>query len=991
MYSGLQWRLVGPFRGGRALAVSGVPGNPSLFYFGAVGGGVWKSTDAGRSWNPIFDAQPVASIGALAVAPSNPNVVYVGSGEADMRSDIIHGNGMYRSDDGGSTWSRIGLSDTRQIARIVVDPQNASRLYVAALGHAYGANTERGVFRSNDAGKNWTKILYKDAQTGAIDLAMDPSDSKTLYAALWQTRRPPWNIYPPSNGPGSGLYKSTDAGTTWQQLRNGLPQDGLGRIGIAVAPSDRTRVYAIVDARRGGLYRSDDAGLSWKLVDNDPRIWKRGWYFSNVAVDPHDRDVVYVSNTSLYRSSNAGTSFAAIKGAPGGDDYHLLWIDPTDSDRMILASDQGVIVSVNGARTWSSWYNQPTGQFYHVATDNRFPYWIYGAQQDSGAVATPSRTNHRGISFRDWQPIAAGGESGYIAIDPADSRMIYGGTVDRFDWLTGQDQDLSPEFSHPGLYRHTWTLPVTFSHRSRALYYSAQVLFRSADRGRTWRIISPDLSRAQPTTPATLDAPTASDKHGGVRQGVIYSVAPSPLQSGLIWAGTDDGLIWVTHNEGASWRNVTPRALTAWSKVGNIEASAHDRATAYASVDRHRLDDNRPYIYRTHDAGRNWTLISSGIPEGSFVNVVREDPAQRGLLFAGTETGVFVSFDDGARWLPMHNSMPVASVRDLSIRQGDLVAATHGRAFWVLDDIAPLRQLASRRVRQQWLFAPALAIRIRTGDDQGTPLPLDTAAAENPPVGATIDYYLAQTARTPLRLEIVDHAGRVARRYSSADTPKPVDPKTLEFPAIWSPPQRVPAAEAGMHRFVWDFHYAANDGSGDGPLAPPGRYTVRMSVDGTTLDQPLRINKDPRVRASAADLQAQFDFTEQVERAQIHAAAAYRDADTLRKQLKNAQLRSDVDAIAGAPPTSSQDDSIGAPETNLGSLHHLSEALHHVEDAAESADNAPSAGLRRAFSRYNAQLQIALGRWRALEKLTTRQGRRKRDLKTSAVIVPTHR
>ena len=964
MYSGLLWRLVGPFRGGRVLTVSGIPGNPSTFYFGAVGGGVWKTIDAGRTWTPIFDSQHVASIGAIAVAPSNPNVIYVGSGEADMRSDIIHGNGVYRSSDGGATWTRIGLTDTRQIGRIAIDPRNANRLFVAALGHAYGPNTERGVFRSDDAGKTWSKVLYKDADTGAIDVVLDPRNSDVLYAALWQTRRPPWNIYPPSNGPGSGLFKSIDGGNTWQQLLSGLPRSGVGHTGIAVSPSDSQRVYAVVDALNGGLYRSDDAGAHWMLVDNEERIWKRGWYFSKVTVDPRDRDIVYVSNTSLYRSTDGGHNFTAIKGAPGGDDYHMLWIDPMDANRMILGSDQGAIVSLNGGKTWSSWYNQPTGQFYHVATDHRFPYWIYGAQQDSGALATPSRSNHRQISFRDWQPIAAGGESGYIAIDPHDSRVVYGGTVDRFDWVTGQDQDLSPERAHPGVYRHTWTLPVTFSPRSGALYYSTQVLFRSADRGHSWQIISPDLSRLNPPTPSTLDATTAKDKHGGNRQGVIYSIGPSPLRDGLIWAGTDDGLIWVTHNEGRTWRNVTPN-LSAWSKVGNIEPSAHDAATAYASVDRHRLEDDRPYIYKTHDSGMTWTLIAHGIPDGSFVNVVREDPVQRGLLFAGTETGVFVSFDEGGSWLPLQMGMPVTSVRDLAINQGDLVAATHGRGFYVLDTIVPLRQLVGRAISAPWLFSPATAIRVRSGNDQGTPLPLDTAAADNPPVGAAIDYYLTRTATTPLHLEIFDSGGHLVRGFLSSEPPKAVDPKTLDVPAAWHTPAEAPSSQSGMHRFIWDFRY----GRDDGVLAPPGRYTVRMSVDGNVQSRPLFVRKDPRVRATDQQLLQQFTFARRVEAAQAQAAAAYRDADALRKTTTDPALLAKLNSVAGGPPPHNPDDSIGAAETNLHSLHYLSTALSNLKDAVESADAAPTADMRKAFTIDERDLRNALARWKALRSL----------------------
>jgi len=963
MYSGMRWRLVGPFRGGRVLAVAGVTGNSNVFYFGAVGGGVWKTTDAGGEWKPIFDSQPVASIGAIAVAPSDPNIVYVGSGEADMRSNIAHGNGMYKSTDGGEHWKNIGLSDTRQIGRIVVDPRDPNRVYVAALGHAYAPNTERGVFRSDDGGATWKKILYKDADTGAIDLAMDPRNSATLYASFWQTRRPPWNTYPPSNGPGGGIYKSSDGGATWHQLANGLPPR-VGHVGLSVSPVNSRRVYAIVDAVQGGLYRSDDAGASWKLLDGEKRIWGRGWYFSKITADPKDLDTLYVSNTSFYRSTNGGLDFTAIKGAPGGDDYQGVWIDPTQPLRMILASDQGAIVSTDGAKTWSSWYNQPTGQFYHVATDNRFPYWIYGAQQDSGAVGTPSRSNHRGISFRDWQPIAAGGESGYIAPDPDDPRILYGGTVDRFDLVTGQDRDITPELASPGIYRHTWTLPVVFSpHRPRALYYSTQVLFVSYDGGRSWQNISPDLSRPHPAVPSMLDATTVQDIVGGQRQGVIYTVAPSPLSNTTIWAGTDDGLIWLTLDSGKHWRNVTPPELAPWSKVGVLEASAHGARVAYAAVDRHRLDDDRPYIYRTRDHGRSWQLITSGIPNGSYVHVVREDPSQRGLLYAGTETGVFISFDDGERWLPLQLNLPTASVRDISIRQDDLVIATHGRAFWVLDNLTPLHQLATgRATNTDTLFALHRAFRVRPGDDQGTPLPLGTAQGENPPSGAFIDYYLSANQRSPVVIDIVDQHKTVVRRYSSDDKPVQVDPKTLDIPAAWIDVQAVPSAEPGMHRFVWDLHYAALDAKkGPGVLAPPAAYTVRLTANGRTYSKTLRLARDPRTSASESALRAQFDLARRVEILAKRSKDAYAEATVVANTVKEAWKVRALKAVID-----------GGPEDPLHSFRYVTESLDRLETQIESSDAAPTIAMQQAFVLQGALLSSTIANWNGLKKEVNR-------------------
>ncbi len=928
-YSGaLHWRNVGPLRGGRAIAVTGVPGHPERFYFGSVGGGVWRSDNAGRTWSPIFDDQPVASIGALAVAPSNADVIYAGTGEPDWRSDLQQGDGMYKSLDAGRSWQHIGLTDTRAIGRISVDPRDANDVVVAALGHPYGPNAERGVYRSTDGGKTWRKTLFIDNDTGAISVARDPRQALILYAAMLQTRRPPWDVYAPSKGPGSGLYKSTDGGTTWRALRgNGFPSAGLGRIGIAVAPTDSQRVYAIVDAQDGGLYRSDDAGEHWTNVDSEARIWGRGWYFEEVAVDPHDADTVYVSNTSLYRSTNGGIAFTAIKGAPGGDDYHMLWIDPNASERMILASDQGVIVSVDGARTWSSWYNQPTAQLYHVSTDTHFPFWVYGAQQDAGAIAVVSRSTRRGIGQADTRPLTAGGESDMLAPDPLDPNVLYGGRVEREDLTTRTVRALSPTLAQPGDWRDTWTLPLAFSPRDpHLLYFSRQVLFRTADGGATWRAISPDLTRDNPGIPANLDAPTAQDWSDPALppRGVIYAITPSPIRAGMIWAGTDDGTIQVTRDEGATWTNVTPPSLVAWSKIGIIEASHFAADTAYAAVDRQRLDDDRPYILRTHDGGRTWRNVTRGIPAGSFVNAVREDPQRRGLLYAGTETGVFVSFDDGDAWQPLQLNLPAASVRDLTPRDDALVIATHGRSFWILDDVTPLRQWNARvAAAPAWLFAPQRAYRMTPYDDEGTPFPPETPVGENPPFGAIIDYRIGGRAAQTVSIAILDTAGNEVRRWSSADEVPPVDPQKLDIPAFWVTPPLLPDVRPGLHRFVWDLHYAAAVAESPaqesdpffvrGIWAVPGPYTVRLKVDGRTLEQPLRVALDPRERATAADLAAQFALARDVEalRGEVLRAA--------RRQPQNVRF-ADIDA-----------------------------ALADVERSVESAPAAPTAGERAAY------------------------------------------
>jgi photosystem II stability/assembly factor-like uncharacterized protein len=969
LYAGMRWRNIGPFRGGRTVAVSGVPGDGRTVYMGAVGGGVWKTVDAGRTWTPIMDSQPVASIGAIAVAPIDPTTVYVGSGEADMRSDIIHGNGMYRSTDAGATWTHIGLDDSRQIGRILVDPHDARTLLVAALGHAYGPNEVRGVYRSTDGGTTWTRTLFHDVNTGAIDLAADAS-GREVFASLWQTRRPPWNTYPPSNGPGTGLYKSTDGGVTWTQLQGGgFPSADVGKIGLAVAPSDPNRVYAIVDARDGGLYRSDDGGVTWRLDDKDGRLWARGWYFGHVAVDPKDEDRVYVSDTGFYRSTDGGAHFTAIKGSPDGDDFHGIWIDPQDGDHLALASDQGTSISLDRGGHWSSWFNQPTGQFYHVATDAQFPYRVYGAQQDSGAAMILSQSDHRGIESRDWRPINAGGENGTIAPDPSDPNIVYGfgDEVDREDLRTGQLRDVSPLVGRSGVWRQTWTEPLAFSSVNHALYASNQVVFRTRDGGSHWDVISPDLTRPNPAVPATLDPITIADTPiKGARRGVVYALAPSPLAAQTLWAGTDDGYVWITRNGGKDWRNVTPSGLTAWSKVGIIEASRYDEGTAYASVDRHRLDDDHPYVYVTHDFGRSWRLAVSGIPEGSFVNAIREDPVRRGLLYAGTETGVFVSFDDAASWQSLQLNLPTNSVRDLAVRDGDLVIATHGRAFWILDDVAPLRELAANASAGARLFVPRDAIRRRPANDEAEAYPPETPQGENPPYGALIDYVVPAGASGPVQLAIVDASGKTVRAWSSDDKPEVTNPDDVPFPAFWLTPPALPSAQPGMHRFAWDFHAAAaaqrrRRRGGDGPFLPPGRYAVRLTVAGRTFTQALVVRPDPRVHVSDADLVAQYRLAVAVDDELARVNAAIAQADAARKQ-RGADVAK-IDAIVGVPPVDDPRNSVGSPATAFTTLRWYSNALGSLKGAIESADTAPTTDEHARWDELHADSEKAIAAW----------------------------
>lgn len=989
MFAHLHWRLLGPFRGGRVLAVSGVPGEPQHFYFGAVNGGVWETTDAGRTWQPIFDDQPVASIGALALAPSDPKILYVGTGEADMRSDIAQGAGVYRSRDGGKTWAFAGLRDSQQIGRILVDPRDAARVFVAALGHPYGPNAERGVFRSSDGGAHWQKVLGKDDDTGAIDLVFQPDDPQVLYAALWQTRRPPWNVYPPSSGPGSGLYQSLDGGDHWHPVRgNGFPEH-VGRIGLAISPAAPRRVYAIVDGESGGLYRSDDAGAHWRRMSDDPRIWQRGWYFGEIAVDPQNPDRVYALNTIVLRSDDGGAHFLALKGDPTGDDFHAMWIDPDNPDRQILGADQGAIVTLNGGRTWSSWHNQPTAQLYHVSTDRRFPYWVYGAQQDSGAVALPSRSGDRnGISMMQFHEITVGGESDNIAPDPDDPELVFGGRVDRLDLRSQQTRHVGPTLALPDLYRGTWTLPLVFSpHEPHVLYFANQRLFRTRDRGEHWEPISPDLTRLAPKEPQTLDPATRADNLGqGPRRGVIYTIAPSPLAEGMIWVGTDDGLIWRTTDAGAHWQEVTPHGLGAWSKIATLEASPFAADVAYAAIDRHRLDDPRPYLLRTSDGGRHWTPIVFGLPDDQAVNVVRADPVRQGLLYCGTERGVFVSFDDGAHWQTLQRNLPATSVRDIAVHDADLVLATHGRGFFVLDDIAALRQLDAEMARAAfWLFSPEPAYRVHLPAFTGTPLPQDEPIAPNPPEGAYIDYWLRETTHAPLMLDIHDASGALVRHYSSADRIEAPDPRKSTAAPEWIHTPSTLATSAGAHRFVWPLRYpAAVDPAepfADGVFAPPGKYRVTLSVDGHSQSRTLEVRADPRVVLPAQAYAEQFALARRIDALRGRVAAARREASTLlgaidrlRPELRGSarvtltHLAERIHELSGTRATANPHNAWSFPPSSTHTLRFLADTLDKLDEAVEGADAAPSVDARRGIDALTPLVESTLRQWDELKR-----------------------
>ncbi len=956
LFDEMHWRMIGPFRGGRTKAAVGIPDQPNVFYIGVVNGGVWKTTDFGRTWHPIFDDQPTGSIGAIALAPSNPNIIYVGSGEGLQRPDLSTGDGIYKSTDAGETWTHLGLRDGQQIPQIIVDPADPDRLFVAVLGHPYGPNEERGIFRSMDGGQTFQKVLYRDENTGGVDVVFDPTDAQTVYAVLWEARQGPWENAAFS-GPESAVYKSTDGGDNWRKIVNGLPtfeDDGLGRIGITVAPSMPNRLFATVDARQNrGLYRSDDAGDSWSYVNDDGRVTQRGSDFAEVKVHPTDPDIVFTGSIVVWKSTDGGHTFTAIRGAPGGDDYHRIWINPTNPDIMLIAADQGAIVTVNGGETWSSWYNQPTAQFYHVTTDNAFPYRVCGGQQESGSACVQSRGDHGQITFREWSPVGIE-EYGYAAPDPLDPDIVYGGKVSRFDRRTGQVQNVGPRPTRSGDYRVIRTMPILFSPIDpHTLYFASNTLWKTTNGGNSWDQISPDLSRETWEVPASVGKYRGGRPARPSRRGVIYTIAPSYVDIDVIWVGTDDGLIHLTRDGGANWTNVTPPDLGPWAKVSLMDASHTDANTAYAAINTLRLDDLRPHIYRTRDGGATWTHIANGIPDGGPVNVVREDPVRPGLLFAGTEQAVYVSFDDGEHWQSLRIDMPATSIRDLVIKDDDLVVGTHGRGFWILDDITPLRQITPDHLNEAAvLFAPQQAWRFDWNRYTDTPLPPGEPAGENPPDGAVVNYYLNTAARGLVTLEILTESGRLVRRYSSADEPEP-PLEGQNVPDYWPRPPQVLSAGAGLHRFVWDLHYPRpavlrfrypisavvynTPVEPYGPWALPGRYTVRLTVDGSVYEQELVVKMDPRVTTSTAELRRQHRLSmelyaflqrnmmalEQVRAFRADSRNAGRDRDALEMETRltrlNGTLGSLLRIVEGADvgPTSQVVEAIGATAREL--------------------------------------------------------------------------
>ncbi len=878
LYQDLEYRMIGPFRAGRTVGAVGIPSQPNVFFVGVNNGGVWKTDDYGRTWNPIFDDAPTGSVGDLAVSPSNPNVIYVGTGEGLHRPDLAVGDGMFKSIDGGKNWEHIGLDDIQQISRVIVHPTNPNIVFVAGLGHPYGANDMRGIFKSIDGGKSWKKTLFINHNTGAIQVEFDPNDPQILFANMWEHQEGPWENAKFS-GPNSGLYKSTDGGETWRNIKKGLPNasQGLGRIGVAIAMSNSKRMYATVDAREnGGVYRSDDAGESWGLITTESRLWGRGGDFAEIKVHPKNENIVFVGNVASYKSVDGGKNWTSIKGAPGGDDYHRIWINPIHPEIMLFAADQGAVVTVNGGKTWSSWYNQPTTQLYHVSTDNQFPYWVYGGQQESGAIGIASRSNGGQISFREFIGVGAD-EYAYVAPDPKDTNIIYGGRVIRFNKKTGQSQYVGPEVLRSRNFRYLRSMPLLFHPADdNMLLYGTSVVWKTLDGGQNWEQISQDLTRKQPEVPASVGDYKTEELNTMPQRAIVYAIGPSPLDKNIIWAGTDDGLVHVTIDGGETWADVTPSAISSWDKISQIDAGHFDKGTAYIAVNAIRKDDMQPHIFKTHDFGVTWQEVTSGMNPSGPVNTVREDHKQKGLLFAGTEREVYFSSNDGESWQSLRMNMPASSIRDLVIHENDLVIGTHGRSIWILDDFSSLRELSALNSNDTHLFQPSDTYRVRFNMFSDTPLPPEEPTGQNPPDGAIIDYYLGAKANT-VTLEILDQKRKMINSFSTKDIEEELDSTKMQHPTYWKRPFMGLSNEQGHQRFVWNLRYknprGANRGyaisavqynteSGPvGPFVAPGDYKIRLTVDGSVSEHDLKVRLDPRSEMSKEALNLQTDLS----------------------------------------------------------------------------------------------------------------------------------
>jgi len=998
LFKGMKYRMIGPFRGGRSLTAAGIPGDPTTYYFGATGGGVWKTTDGAMTWSSVFDKEGTSAIGSLAVANSNPNVLYVGTGEACIRGNISHGDGVYKSLDGGKTWKNVGLGDSRAIGKVIIHPTNPDIVFVAALGHPFGPNTERGIFRTLDGGKTWEKVLYKDENTGGVDIDFDPHNPNILFASLWQARRTAWSMA--SGGAGSGLYRSSDGGTTWKRLEeHGLPKGPYGRIGVAVAANSQ-RVYALIEAHNpdGGLYRSDDDGEAWELVNPSHSLWQRPWYYMHIIADPKDENTLYIMNVEAYRSTDGGHLFNKVS-VPHGDN-HGLWIDPQDTRRMIAANDGGVTITLDGGKNWTLQDNQPTAQFYHVITDTATPYRVYGSQQDSGTVAIASRSDGGSIDRSDWYDVG-GGEAGYIAPYPPDPNIVYAadyqGNITRFDKRIGQIKaiTLQPELSdaHGAAnldHRFQWTAPVVISpHDPNTLYHAAERVFKTTDGGVHWEAISPDLTRNDKSKQKVSGGDITLDDSGTEYYDTIFALAESPLTKGLIWVGTDDGLIQLTRDGGKNWSNVTPKDMPEWSRISLVEASPHDPATAYIAVDRHQFDELKPYIYKTSDYGSTWTKITNGIPEGTFVRAVREDPKKRGLLYAGTETGVYVSFNDGADWRPLKLNLPTTPVHDLAVKDNDLVLATHGRAFWILDDISPLRQFSDELAKTDvHLYVPGPAYRIQAGAS-GEQHP-SKRTGQNPPVGAVIYYYLKDAPKTgaETKIEILDASGKVIRRYSSLETAALDEPLGSDD----KKPEKEIKPEAGLNRFVWDLRYEEAHrvpgyylweyGSGArGPVAAPGHYQVRLTVGSESQSAPFDLKLDPRVSVSQADLEQQFNLLVQIRDRLDQVYDAVNQIQDVRSQVAGLKRRLPENGSMKTISDSADDLemklvalrdefvnlTISANEDSLAYPPQIDTKLAFLAMDTGSADSAPTAAEELEFEKLQRQSGDMLAQWTALQ------------------------
>ena len=1048
LFAEMKWRNIGPLRAGRTKAAAGHPSQPYTFYMAATNGGVWKTIDAGRTWKPIFDDQPTGSIGWVAVALSDPNVVYVASGEGLRRPDLSTGNGIYRSNDAGKTWTHLpGLRDGQQIPKLVIDPKNADRIFVAVYGHPYAANEERGIFRSTDGGKSFQKVWYRDPDTGGKDVDIDPSNPDVIYMTTAETRQGPWENAAWS-GEG-GIYKSTDGGATWKQLTQGLP--AVQTAEIAIAPSNPRRLFALIGAAQGGggrgagaagagagggggraggrgaggdapatnprVFRSDDGGDTWTAITSDQRVASR----VDEAVphfDPKNADVVYITDVVSHKSIDGGKTWVPWKGAPGGDDYQNLWINPNDTNVMLGVADQGAVVTLNGGQTWSSWYNQSTAAMYHVMTDNAFPYRVCSGQQDSGSACVSSRGHDGQVTFRDWHPVGVE-EYGYVAPDPLDPDIVYGGKVSRYDRRTGQVSQVGPppakdDKGAPLPARTVRTLPVVFSQvDKRAMFYGTNVLWKTIDGGLNWQQLSPDLTRKTHEMPKSIGkyAETAKGQLDNNGARVIYTIGPSYKDINRIWIGTDDGVIATTADSGLHWTNVTPPAVGAYWKVFMIDPGRFDPLTAYAAVNTLRIDDMRPHIFRTHDGGKTWREIVNGIPDGAAVSVVREDSVRKGLLFAGSETEVYVSFDDGEHWQSIRQNMPATSIRDLVLKDDDVVVGTHGRGFWILEDINPLRAIKPESSGEDAiLFKPTTSWRVRWNTNTDTPLPPDETNAPNPVEGAFINYYLKGAANGPVTLEVLQQDGRLVRRYSSADPVEPIpDGSTAPVPVIWYREPQGLSAAAGMHRFVWDVHYQPLPGAGGGrglpiaaiahntapvPSAPwvnPGTYTVKLTVNGKSFTQPLIVKQDPRVKTPALVMQQVYSLTKSAYYGAVDAQAAVARAGEMRAQIAAltpkasgaaaealAAFDKKILAVAGegggggggrgrgAGGGGGRGGGAGAAPAGPGTVASTGAGLAGVMNSLMGADVQPTANQVRAITEAQTAYTAAMAKWTTL-------------------------